>query len=839
MLAALALILALAVAGAAYGDAPLAERPGPTGGGVTLLPNGWKIAPAGRHLQVGDLPLAMVESPDGRSLLVATNGYAKPTIAIVDVQHETVRSALELDHAWLGLAWHPDGRRLFVSGAGNNTVHELEWEDGRLKQAADFALGEFMDWPAEGTNRPEPVPQSFIGGLAISPDGERLFAVHVFGQLVSTIDLTTRRILKDIALPAEPYTCLVSPDNSTLYVSLWGGAKVLIFDARTLEPRGEIAVGEHPNAMAITKDGARLFVACANTNAVWAIDVAAKRAVEQISVSLFPKAPPGTTPNHLSLSPDQKRLLVANADNNTVAVVDVERPGASEVEGFIPTGWYPTAAMYSRDGQRIYVLSGKGLTSAANPRFKTRTLPGGSMQYIGAMLTGTVSIVPNPPPDTLKALTKIVYSVTPYSDDALLAPVHAPAGSPIPRRVGDPSPIKHVFYVIRENRSYDQVMGDMERGDGDPTLAIFGETVTPNAHALARQFALLDNFYVDAEVSYDGHSWSTAAYATDVVEKLWPTNYAGRGAMYLSEGGYIMRNPFGNLSAPAQGYIWDAAIRRHVSVRSYGEFAHWGEGSEQDRARGTIPVLASVPGLEGRVDPDYPAWDLDIPDNHRIDVWLREFRAFEANGQLPSLSIVRLGNDHTNGTRPQGSTPRAMVAENDLAVGRFVETISHSAYWKDSAIFIVEDDAQNGPDHIDAHRSPVLVVSPYVRRRATDSTLYTTSGVLRTMELILGIPPMSQYDAAATPMYNAFAAAADLSPFVHVEPRTRIDEKNGDDSWGAQASLQMHFEEADLAPDRELNEIIWRSVRGPDSPMPPVARRAWIRKAGLADDDDR
>jgi len=358
---ALAVVLATVTAGAfVRGDTPPAAlRPGALGGGVTLLPNGWKLVPAGRHVQVGDLPLAMVESPDGRSLLVANNGFAKPTISVVDFQNQIVRSALVLDHAWLGMAWHPDGRRLYVSGAGNNTVHELRWADGALTGGVDLVLGRPMDVPSEGANRPEPVPQSFVGGLAITPDGKRMFAVHVFGQILSAVDLLTGHVLRTIQLPAEPYTCVVSPDGRTLFVSIWGGAKVLLFDAATLEPAGDVAVGEHPNAMALTKDGMRLYVACANTNAVWAIDVAARRASEQISVALFPGAPPGSTPNHVSLSPDDKRLLVANADNNTIAVDDVSKAGVSEVAGFIPTGWYPTAAMFSHDGSRVFILSGK------------------------------------------------------------------------------------------------------------------------------------------------------------------------------------------------------------------------------------------------------------------------------------------------------------------------------------------------------------------------------------------------------------------------------------------------------------------------------------------------
>jgi len=821
-----------------FGDRPTAPRPGPMGHGVTLLPNGWKIAPAGRHIQVGDLPLAMAESPDGRWLLVANNGYALPTISIVDIQHQNARGTLPLDHAWLGLAWHPDGKHVYVSGAANNTVHELTWANGALTRGTDLVLGRPMDPPrpeteSEDLNRPDPTPQSFIGGLAITPDGSRLFAVHVLGQIVSAVDLKTGHVLHSIVLPAEAYTCLVSPDGSTLYVSLWGGGKVLAYDAQTLQPKGEIAVGEHPNAMVMSRDGRRLFVACANTNAVFVIDLANQRAVEQVSVAMYPNAPPGSTPNHVSLSPDETRLLVANADNNTIAVVNVSKVGSSEVAGFIPTGWYPTAAAFSHDGRQIFVLSGKGLSSEANPRNGPNRF-----EYIGSMLTGTLSFLPVPDRESLQTLTKMALSVTAYSDEHRLAPADAPAASPIPKRVGDPSPIKHVFYVIRENRTYDQVLGDLDSGNGDPTLCLFGEEVTPNAHALAREFGVLDNFYVDAEVSYDGHAWSMSAYATDFVEKLWPTNYARRGAVYLSEGTGAMRNPYGNVAAPKDGYIWDAAIRKGLTVRSYGEFTHWAPGTPAERQAGKVAAIASVPGLQGHINPRYPPWDLSIPDSRRLEVWASEFAADDAANRVPALSIVRLGNDHTSGTRVGWPTPRAMVAENDLAVGRFVETIARSRVWKESAIFIVEDDAQNGPDHVDAHRSPALVIGPFSKRRSVDSTLYTTSGVLRTMELILGLAPLTQYDAAATPMYNAFQPTADASDYAHLPARISLDERNDRYAWGADASRRMNLAEADLAPDRELNEIIWRSVKGPFSAMPPVARGGFVRSLGDAGDED-
>jgi len=816
--------------------APLAQRgpaapelPGVKGKGVTLLPNGWRIAPAGRSIAVGDFPMSMVLSADGRHAIVSNNGWSKPSLTLVDLAQQSIKARLPVEHAWLGLTWHPQGDRLYSSGAAENTVNEFRWVKGALSGGDRVVIMPPVLRVPSGTT--DLAGTGFIGGLAIDRGGSRLYAVHVLGRAISLIDAGTRIVQRTAALPAEPYTTILSQDDRTVFVSLWGGARVLALDAETLAVRGEAAVGEHPNAMVLSKDGRRLFVACANTNKVWSLDAETLSGREQISVALFPQAPPGATPNALALSPDGKTLAVANADNNTVALVDVGNPEASEVEGFIPTGWYPTAVQFTPDGRRLIVLNGKGLTGQPNPRGPQATSPAAEGQYAGQLLQGALSIVDVPDAAALKAHTARVYAVTPYSDAIRLSPANAPAASPIPRKVGESSPIKYVFYVIRENRTYDQVLGDLERGNGDPTLAIFGEEVTPNAHALARDFVTLDNFYVDAEVSYDGHAFSTAAYATDAIEKMWPTNYGRRGGVYTSEGGWGDRNAYGNLSAPADGYIWDFATRAGISVRSYGEFAEW------EKQWG--PVKATVPGLLGKVHPAYPPYDLDIPDARRVEVWLEEFRQFEKDGGLPRLNIIRLGNDHTLGTRPGAPTPRAMVAENDVALGRLVEAISGSVFWKESAIFVLEDDAQNGPDHVDSHRSIALVVSPFTKRRALDSTLYTTSGMLRTMELILGLPPMSQYDAAATPMYNAFQPKPDATSYRGLPARIRLDERNGADAWGAAASMAMNFEEADLTPEYELNEILWKSVRGASSSMPPPVRAGFIRVIEAEDEEEK
>jgi DNA-binding beta-propeller fold protein YncE len=809
------------------GPAP-AQLPGYLGDGVTLLPNGWKIAPEGRHVQVGDLPMAMVPSPDGRFIAVTTSGYDKPAISIFDTRTLLVVARLSMEHTWLGLVWHPDGTRLFASGSSENAIYEFTWRDGKLAPAGTISLGEPERHPGGDVID----NAGFVAGMTISADGRRLYETELYGERVRSIDLETRQIDRTAELPAEPYTCMLSPDGRTLYVSVWGGAKVIAFDAITLERRAVIDVGEHPNAMAISRDGSRLFVACANTNSVWAIDLASRTAAEQISVALYPDAPAGSTPNALALAPDGRTLAIANADNNTVTLVQLSAAGGTQVKGWIPVGWYPTGVLFSRDGTRLFVTDGKGVSGSA-PNLRGPQ-PGGyrtSGQYSGAMFEGAISTIPVPTEGSLQRMSARVRELTPYSDAHRLAPANAPGASPIPRRVGDSSPIKHVFYVIRENRTYDQILGDVAKANGDPTLTLFGEDVTPNAHALVNQFAIFDNFYVDAEVSYDGHAFSTGAYATDFVEKMWPANYGRREGLYLSEGGYKIRNAFGNIAAPAQGYLWDSAKRAGVSVRSYGEFAF---------SRGGGPVAATVPGLDGFVNPEYPPFNLRIPDVRRIEIWRREFEQFEKDDTLPRLSIIRLGNDHTSGTTPGALSPRSLVADNDIALGQLVETISKSRYWKDSAIFVVEDDAQNGPDHVDAHRSVLLAISPFVRRGVVDSTLYTTSGVLRTIELILGIPPMSQYDAAATPMYNAFQPTPDAAGYTVLPARVPLDERNDWSSPGAAESARMDLSEADLAPDLLLNQIIWQAVRGKGSVMPPPRRTGFIRPiAGDDDDDDR
>ncbi len=764
---------------------PKGELPGKKPSGEVLLPNGWRIYPVGEQLEIDVGALGMALSPDGMRLAVLHCGVPKHSVMLIDAPNRRILHQQPIAKGWIGICWSNDGRRVYVSGGSDDVVRVFRVGVARLIEDSDISV----KLAGETATR-------FVAQVAVSPDDKLLYAALMKGNGVAVIDLQKRQLLRTLSVQGSPYGVAVSPDGGLLAVSRWGMSSVELFDTSSWQSVAQIPTGTHPNEMTFSPDGKRLFVACANNNTVTVIDVAQRKAVEQINVALSPRAPAGSTPNSLALSPDAKRLYVANADNYSVAVVDVSGE-ESKVLGFIPAGWYPAGVRVAPDNGTIYVLNSKGVTPKANPQ----------REYIGSILRGTVQFVPVPDTQTLRQYTRRVRDLMPYKDSLL---TRAPSKLPkvIPAKVGDPSPIKYVVYIIKENRTYDQVLGDMPEGNGDPNLCIFGEEVTPNHHALAREFVLLDNFYVDAEVSADGHNWSTAAYATDYVEKIWPYGYGGHGHGYDYEG----TNP---LTYPDAGFIWDACKRAGVSYRSYAEFV------TQD-ADGSLK--ATMPSLEGHFSPTFSPYNLDIPDMQRVEQFLNEFREYEKNGNLPRFIIMRLPNDHTYGTRPGKPTPRAMVAENDLALGTLVEALTHSRYWKEMAIFVLEDDAQNGPDHVDAHRSPALVISPYVKRRSVDSTLYTTCSMLRTMELILGLEPLSQYDAAATPMYRCFTNKPDFTPYTCRPARWDLNEKNPANAWGWRESLAMDLSKEDRVDDWLFSEIIWRSVKGADHPMPAPVR---------------
>ncbi|WP_293051398.1 bifunctional YncE family protein/alkaline phosphatase family protein [Paludibacter sp.] len=776
------------------------------------LPNGWTITPVGKNITLGDLPLNMAVSHNKRWIAVTNNGQSTQTIDLIDVAKEEKIASMPIAKAWYGLAFSPDNRSLFVSGGNDNAIYRYQVSGSGLHAGDTIRLG-------------KPWPQKISpAGMALDSKRNRLYVVTRENNSLYVVNPDSKTVLHVLSLGNEAYTCLLSADNKKLYISVWGGRKVKVYDCDQNTITAEIPVGSNPNEMCLAKNGHFLFVANANDNTVSVIDTRKNEVVETLNAALYPNAPSGSTTNGLALSENGKMLYIANADNNCLAVFDVSKTPESKAKGFIPVGWYPSNVKVV--GKNIFVTNAKGLTSLPNPlgpnptmKKETVTYQQGDsskpvkVQYIAGLLTGSMSILKEPSANLLSLYSQQVYQNTPYSKEKEL---NAPGevGNPIPMKVGDVSPIKHVFYVIKENRTYDQVLGDVKAGNGDTTLVLFGEKITPNQHDLVDRFVLLDNFYVDAEVSADGHNWSTGAYATDYLEKTWPTYYGGRGGRYDAEGNRAIANN-------RDGFIWDLCKRHNVTYRTYGEFA--------DNYKPNIPVL------KGHVA-HFTGFDLAVRDTTRFNQWKADFDSLVAKNALPRFSTVRFVCDHTEGMRAGKPTPYAFAADNDLAVGLFVEHISKSPVWKESAIFIVEDDAQNGPDHVDAHRSPAYIVSPYVRRHFVDHTMYSTSGILRTMELILGLPPMTQYDAAATPLWRCFTSTPDLASYEHLPSNINLDDKNPFDKKLSALSDKFNWTKEDQVPDLVFNEILWQGLKNAKAPAP--MRSAFLNVQQKDKDDD-
>lgn len=779
-----------------------------------LLPNGWKLSPAGSYLRLGDLPLNMQLSNSGKLLAVTNNGQSTQSIQLIDPVNEKLLDEKIVGKLWYGLAFSRDEKTLYASGGNDNWILAFSIKNNKIGNADTIKLG-----------RPWPDDKICTTGIAVNRANTILYTVTKEDSALYIINTKAKKGTSKIKLPAEAYSCVLSPDEKSLYISIWGAAEVEVFDVATQQLRS-IPCGSHPNELLLNKKGTRLFVANANDNSVSIINTATGKVTETIGTALYPTQLTGSTTNGLALSANEKTLYIANADNNCLAVFDVSVPGNSKSMGFIPVGWYPTNVKIT--GNKILVTNGKGFTSMANPdgpqpvkkADNSGYRKGASNvkeQYIGGLFKGTLSLIPVPDADKLKAYTKQVYANTPFNErEEHMA--QGIAGNPIPRSRADKSPIKYVFYIIKENRTYDQVLGDISKGNGDTSLCIFGEHVTPNHHAIANEFVLLDNFYVDAEVSADGHNWSTAAYATDFIEKTWPTSYGGRGGNYDSEGTR-------RIGDPRDGYIWDYCKRAGVSYRTYGEFADDGK--------------PNIKSLQGHLCVQSPGFDLGITDITREEIWAHDFDSLLSIHAVPQFNSIRICNDHTSGQRKGAISPIAAVADNDQGIGRLIDHLSKSAIWKESVVFILEDDAQNGPDHVDAHRSPVLVAGPYVKRNAVIHNMYSTSGVLRTMELILGLPPMSQYDAAALPLYDCFTSKPDTTQY-HVKPaQVDLNQRNVAVNQSSKRSALFNLAKEDKVPDLDLNEVIWKFVKGENSVMPAPKRSAFVileQKSKLDDD---
>jgi DNA-binding beta-propeller fold protein YncE len=772
------------------------------------LPNGWSLTPLGRSLLLGDLPLNIAVSHSGKLIAVTNNGQSTQTIQLIDAVQFRLLSEVVIPKSWLGLVFSGDEKSLYASGGNDNRILKYNILQGRLVLADSISLGK--RWPVKISP----------AGMDIDNVSRKLYVVTKENNCLYTVDLKTGKS-DSLALGAEAYTCLLSPDRKELYISLWGGDKILVYHTGLKKIIRRIAVGDNPNDICLTKNGKFLFVANANDNSVSVIDIKKGEVVETLNAALYPASRTGSTTNGVALSKDNKTLYIANADNNCLAVFDVSRPGSCKSRGFIPVGWYPTAVKVI--GNRVFVANGKGFTSLPNPRYrafdtqKTLAYQKGAkkQEYIAGLFRGTLSVFSEPTEAQLGKYSKLVYENSPYDkNDELTAP--GEKGNPVLMKIGGPSPIKHVFYIIKENRTYDQVLGDMPEGNGDSSLCIFGEKITPNLHALAKEFVLLDNFYVDAEVSADGHNWSMGGYATDYLEKTWPTSYGGRGGTYDGEGNRAIANNKG-------GFIWNQCARAGVSYRTYGEFA--------DDYKPNIPIL------KGHYCHYYTGWDQKVRDTTRVGQWERDFDSLVAMHALPQLNTLRIINDHTEGLRKGRPTPFAHCADNDLAVGMLVNHLSRSPVWKESVVFVLEDDAQDGPDHVDAHRSTAYVAGGFVKRHLVDHTMYSTTSVLHTIELILGIPPMTQYDAAAMPLWRCFSDSADLTPFDVKPLQTDINARNTVENVWQRKSETFDFSKEDRIPDRVFTEVIWKAVKGPDAVVPAPRRAAFVKLNAKGDDD--
>jgi YVTN family beta-propeller protein len=788
------------------------------------LPNGWSLTPVGTSLPLGDLPLNIAVSRTGKYAAITNNGQSVQSIQLIDAKAGRQLDSVEIGIAWGGIAFTADERSLYVSGGNDNWIIKYSIKNNRLVNDDTIRLGERMSGKVSPT------------GIAIDDRRQLLYVVTKENNSLYVISLRGGKVERQLPLSSEGYTCLLSPDKKELYVSEWGSKMIAVYNTESNAFTDSIVVGDHPNDMCLSGNGQYLYVANALDNSVSVADTRSRKVLETLNAALYPESRVGSTTNGVALSADEKTLYVADADNNCLAVFDVRKPGESVSLGFIPTGWYPSCVRVT--GKQLFVANGKGFSSLPNPhgpnpvdvRQRVFLHQGDSVrnkkireQYIGGgLLMGSLSMIPEPSDEQLKVYTQAVYKNTPYKKETELVNVGGEAGNPVPGKVGDVSPIKHVFYIIKENRTYDQVLGDITEGNGDTSLVLFGERITPNQHALAKEFVLLDNFYVDGEVSADGHQWSMGAYATDYMEKIWPSAYGHRGGNYITP------------TVLDRSYIWDQCAKAGVSYRTYGEFIN------KDRNGHDKPA---IPVLEGHYCPYFKNMDQHIFDTARAYKWMQEFDSLVAVNAVPAFQVVRFGNDHTEGTTPGRPTPFAHVADNDLAVGLFVEHLSKSPIWKESVVFVLEDDAQNGPDHVDAHRSPAYIAGGFVKRRHVDHTMYTTSSMLHTMELILGLQPMTQYDASAVPMWRSFMAQADMTPFDAKPESINLLDVNPSRGRLAAMAKGLDFSHEDAQPDWLMNAMLWKAVKGENAVVPAPVRAAFVKsevksvKGGDRDDN--
>jgi YVTN family beta-propeller protein len=820
-----------------------------------IVPTNQVLSPLGRQVPYGGRPVDLAQSPDGRWLAALD----RAGVLIIDPAAARIVSRAPLkEGSYDGLVFTPDGKRLLASSMrGVIGVFEVA-DDGGLKALAPIELAKALGAPAD---------MILPVGLAIDRERETLWAVLNLRNTLAEIELDSGTLKREIPVGNAPFGVVLLGD--TAYVTNWGGrlpdanstvgpagagkpvrvdplrfiandGSVSVVDLQGGKVLREIVVGLHPSAVIATPNGSRVLVANSNSDTVSVIETDSGKVVETISTRPAENMLFGSSPVALAVSPDGRTLYVANGTNNAVAVVALDPP-KSRLLGCFPTGWYPAGLALDPARQALYVANLKGVGSRNLDWKGKRKIKGKNVYgYNSHDYLGTISLVPL---DNLKDLPRHTEKVLANnrlteSISALAPPRKDVAPRVLPQRHGEPSLIKHVLYIIKENRTYDQVFGDVERGEGDPELCIFGREVTPNCHKLVDEFVLLDNFYCSGVLSADGHQWATVAFVTDYLERA----FGGFPRSYPYAGGDA-------LAYAASGFLWDNALAHKKTVRNYGEFVRatvrWKDPQKKSRPlfmdcyndflnnRGEIQITgeATIKSLEPHTCPTTIGFPGIVPDVYRADQFKRELAKFEAQGNLPNLMIMLLPNDHTVGTRPNLPTPEAAVADNDLALGQVIEAVTKSKFWKETAIFVVQDDPQAGFDHIDGHRTVAMVISPYTPRHAIDSSNYNQTSMIRTIELILGLPPMNQLDASATPMAACFSGELNLAPYDVVKNNIPLDRLNPDLKsirdprqlhW-AKASIELPLDDIDEADEDTLNRILWHSTRGRDDTYPAWA----------------
>ncbi len=889
------LLVWCAAAGISHGAEPnsdftTTEAVKRTGQNRIVTPVNQVVTPTGKIIDLPEMrPQALALSPDGRLLVTAGKTHE---LVVLDPSGCTIRQRVPLPPekkqaagpdtvsthilkpdqegqlSFTGLAFSPDGTRIYLDNVNGSIKVFGVSKEGNVEGLFSIPLPE-----ANAPRRKEEIP----AGLAVSKDGKRLYVALNLSNRLAELDTETGKVLRFWDVGVEPYDVVLAGNKA--YVSNWGGRRpeansltgpagrgttvrvdpvrhiasegsVSIVDLRadklgagtvsSTAPVTEVLTGLHASALAVSPNGRYVVVANAGSDTLSVLDVRTDKVIETIWARQNPGELFGASPNALAFDKRGKTLYVCNGTQNAVAVVAFA-PGKSQLKGLVPVGWYPGAIVYDGSRKILYVANIKGI-GYGRPRKSD-----GSPEYNSHQYYGSVSVVPQPTPGDLPQLTRTALANMRYP---LLAQANLPArpgqpARPVPERVGEPSLFKHVVYIIKENRTYDQVLGDIKEANGDAALCTFGEEVTPNQHKMVRDFVLLDNTYCSSILSADGHQWASTAFATDYMEK----SFAGFPRSYPDG---MEDDDIDAMAYSPAGFIWDNAVAHGRTVRDYGEFAMTRKSWKDKTRKGgpkfldhyrefingtdTITLYSdpAVESLRPYLVTNTVGWDMAVPDVFRAAQFIKELKEFEKTGDFPNLAIICLPSDHTSGTSPGAPTPAAQVADNDVAFGQIVEALSHSRFWKETCVFAIEDDPQAGWDHVSGYRTTAYVLSPYTVRGKVVSTQYNHTSLIRTMEVILGLPPMNQMDATATPMFDCFTNVPDFTPFVSVKNNIPLDQMNPDPKASrdpllrknAYASARLPLEKPDQCSEDELNRILWHAMKGSQAPYPTWAVQA-------------